>query len=976
MNKNLILTILLFIPSLLVAQSYLVNGGFENGIDENWTHSAVGADASFAVNSVVVKGVDNTSLGPREGSKELKIDLTAASADKYAVSSSTTVTVGNDSIYLLKFWARESEFFEYDSNQSRGGKTYTNNPDFARMIVKITTESGQKYEVLYALRYGPTTFHLPFKSFDKQFTISFHPQTAGRQYFIDGIELLDQSRNGGLDVLNTYRWNNQRSTVDGTWLAGDNDVSFELPDGRTMWFFNDSFDGAANDTTKNILDPIGGFIRNACVIQDKQGNLVSLGGKDSNGKGQSAFFEIIPGNEIYNAGGGQVNCYWVGDAILEGDKVKVYLIEVFGEARSAIAEFSYPNLELLDIKEQADIGYGYETFIADDGIIYLYRKKDGVGGLGVNVARTTVGNLIGDETWEYWNGSSWITDPTQSVTVLKDIMPDGVVKLQDNNYAMVSGMSAIDASIEFSFAPAPQGPWTSPQTVYTRPDDYLYWAYMPNIHEQLENGNYSVSYSSNAFMPLFFSTWSFAEKYWYRQRYIQVDLLGLSPHTVTEPNIALNKTVTVSSTEGDVNVGSKAVDGNVVTFWASQNNDVEWLYVDLEQTYDISKIKIHWGNALANNFMIEVSDDASTWKTIKNQSNNIDQETSFFNLRAIGRYIRVKCINPLTVEGCEINELIVNGKLHTSNLVPLIEITSPANGSSFTDAESITFEVDTYDPDGFITRVDYFNGDALLGTANTSPFTLALDNLAEGNYNITAITYDNSGATTTSKAIELNVISLEEMNLALNKPATVSSTEAGTNYGNKAVDGDYGTRWSSEYSDPQWIYVDLKDTYLINRVKITWEAAYGSAYKIQLSDDASNWVTIQDVSGNSSLENEFGNLTGAGRYLRIYGTARGTWFGYSIFELEAYGSKVSTGTDESKQLAFKIYPNPVDDWLQIELTNDIKATEVIIYNSQGAIVYNGFLSHNSINVGHLQPGLYFLRLEGDQADLVTRFMKR
>src|SRR5687767_7189058 len=54
-------------------------------------------------------------------------------------------------------------------------------------------------------------------------------------------------------------------------------------------------------------------------------------------------------------------------------------------------------------------------------------------------------------------------------------------------------------------------------------------------------------------------------------------------------------------------------------------------------------------------------------------------------------------------------------------------------------------------------------------------------------------------------------------NLALNKTVTVSSTQSGLTAA-AAVDGSTGTRWGSDWSDPQWIYVDLGATYTINRV--------------------------------------------------------------------------------------------------------------------------------------------------------------
>lgn len=128
-------------------------------------------------------------------------------------------------------------------------------------------------------------------------------------------------------------------------------------------------------------------------------------------------------------------------------------------------------------------------------------------------------------------------------------------------------------------------------------------------------------------------------------------------------------------------------------------------------------------------------------------------------------------------------------------------------------------------------------------------------------------------------------------NLALYKPVTVSSTE-GDHKGSLAVDGNLtGTRWGSEYSDPQWLYVDLGDTYNIDSINITWEGAYGKDYEIQLSANATDWSTIKTIEDNATLVNKFKHLNGSGRYVRIYGTARGSQWGYSIYELEVYGNQ-------------------------------------------------------------------------------------
>jgi beta-glucosidase len=125
--------------------------------------------------------------------------------------------------------------------------------------------------------------------------------------------------------------------------------------------------------------------------------------------------------------------------------------------------------------------------------------------------------------------------------------------------------------------------------------------------------------------------------------------------------------------------------------------------------------------------------------------------------------------------------------------------------------------------------------------------------------------------------------------LALDQPTTASSTQDATAYpATGATDGDPGSRWSSAASDPQWLDVDLGSRQQICSVGLLWEAAYATAFQIQVSDDNSTWNTIYSTTSGTG-GNETLTVSATARYLRVYGTARATQFGYSIFELDVYG---------------------------------------------------------------------------------------
>src|ERR1700754_808268 len=126
--------------------------------------------------------------------------------------------------------------------------------------------------------------------------------------------------------------------------------------------------------------------------------------------------------------------------------------------------------------------------------------------------------------------------------------------------------------------------------------------------------------------------------------------------------------------------------------------------------------------------------------------------------------------------------------------------------------------------------------------------------------------------------------------LSQGRPATASSVENAGTPASAAVDGDTtGTRWSSAFSDPQWLQVDLGATATISQVVLTWESAYATGFQLQTSSDAATWTTIYSTTTGTGHTQTL-NVSGTGRYVRLYGTARATGYGFSLWEFQVYGS--------------------------------------------------------------------------------------
>ena len=132
-------------------------------------------------------------------------------------------------------------------------------------------------------------------------------------------------------------------------------------------------------------------------------------------------------------------------------------------------------------------------------------------------------------------------------------------------------------------------------------------------------------------------------------------------------------------------------------------------------------------------------------------------------------------------------------------------------------------------------------------------------------------------------------------NLALNRPVTVSSSEnAGAFPPAAAVDGNTGTRWSSAFRDPQWIYVDLGAARFVSRVSLFWERAASAEYEIQVSNNAVSWTTVFLETDGNGFTDQIDGLNAVGRYVRVFSTERLTQWGNSLYEIVVSGDTDST----------------------------------------------------------------------------------
>ncbi|WP_406865534.1 discoidin domain-containing protein [Streptomyces sp. HUAS MG47] len=132
------------------------------------------------------------------------------------------------------------------------------------------------------------------------------------------------------------------------------------------------------------------------------------------------------------------------------------------------------------------------------------------------------------------------------------------------------------------------------------------------------------------------------------------------------------------------------------------------------------------------------------------------------------------------------------------------------------------------------------------------------------------------------------------VNLAAHVPASASTTEWWNPFVNysagRTVDGDTGSRWASEWSDDQWLQLDLGAVRRVGKVTLDWEKAHARAYRIELSENGTDWRTAWSTDTSDGGLDTATFDSQAARYVRVHGVRRATDWGYSLYEVTVHRS--------------------------------------------------------------------------------------
>ena len=352
-------------------------------------------------------------------------------------------------------------------------------------------------------------------------------------------------------------------------------------------------------------------------------------------------------------------------------------------------------------------------------------------------------------------------------------------------------------------------------------------------------------------------------------------------------DLALGKDAFASSTESSLLAPGYAVDGVPSTRWASNRSDDEWIFVDLGAVTPINRVVLNWETAYGQAYLIRVSNDALNWTTVSTvtDGNGGIDDMSFPTVSA--RYVLMHGSLRGTRYGYSLWDFEVYGADGEPPVLSSIEV-SPAS-ASVTLGDTRLFTAAGLDQfnNPMATTVNWtVTPGTGNGTINGSGLFSAT---GAGSVTVTARDTTNSAIYGQASVTVVDTPTSPPGDLALGKDAFASSTESSLLAPGYAVDGVPSTRWASNRSDNEWIYIDLGAITPINRVVLNWEVAYGQSYLIRVSNDALNWTTVYtETNGNGGID-DLSFATVSARYVLMQGIKRGTRYGYSLWSFEVHG---------------------------------------------------------------------------------------
>lgn len=434
-----------------------------------------------------------------------------------------------------------------------------------------------------------------------------------------------------------------------------------------------------------------------------------------------------------------------------------------------------------------------------------------------------------------------------------------------------------------------------------------------------------------------------------------VTILNLS-----DANLAYGKPANCSTFVGG-NQARCVNDENMSTRWESQHLDNQWIEIDLESAYLLNRAVLEWEGAYSEIYGVAISFDGERWWNIHREENGSGGHEEILINDIPARMVRLNCEKRATAWGNSLYEMQLYAKsrfsMEDDGEAPVLERfeVTPGNG----DVEVL---LTGDDRSGFIMyNVELYRNGNIVNSKNFISHNgdekrIIFDNLSPDQaYVVKVEAIDAYSNLTTDSLTFRSQLDIIGKNIALHKPVEVTSHESAGLAGEYAVDGDYTTRWGSQFEDNQQLVVDLKDIYSLVEVAIYWDSiAYCADYTVEYSIDGETYEPLiericwkGDITADNCRTDRISiPVKTYARYIRLIGNKRATQYGASVRELEAYADNdflytAVIGIDEGSDYRYE-------------------AEDKGIYNIQGIKIRE---SSEEMMVRSLPSGIYIIRGE-------------
>jgi hypothetical protein len=259
----------------------------------------------------------------------------------------------------------------------------------------------------------------------------------------------------------------------------------------------------------------------------------------------------------------------------------------------------------------------------------------------------------------------------------------------------------------------------------------------------------------------------------------------------------------------------------------------------------------------------------------------------------------------------------------SGNQPPTVSLTQPLSGASFAEGTSITLAASAADPDGSVTKVEFFSGPTKLGEALSAPYALTWAGAPVGTHTLSARVTDDQGSLVTSASVNITVTQVGDP--PPNQPPAVSLLQPAANavftagqpiaLAASAQDADGTVQKVEFYAGVLKIGESLASPY-----NFTWTGALAGTHMLTAiahDDDGAQ-------GGSQSISITVNPSTGLSQAVTI---RRGALAGAAVADtyLSSYSTSKNYGTVES----------------MLELGQYNMLLRVAIFQSEGGPVPNG-----------------------------------